>query len=131
MDRRERKPTAGSEPPCHARNDPFVKGYVLGEHADRIDQVEPSGPELVAEQIAFDERDGSRGHAIGVVGTSRLSQHRRRSVEAHKLADAGQRPEISARAAAEVEHGDRLTKPPTDTFQPVAQLNARFAAIEL
>ena len=56
MHGREREAAVRFQPSRHVRDDRGVERHVLGEHADRVDEIEPRRRELVAEEVAFDER---------------------------------------------------------------------------
>ncbi len=93
-----------------------IERHVLGEHADRIDQIEAAPPRTRASpDRPATSRDRRAADAIGVDRMARFVEHRRRRVEARSSARRWRSaPEIAAGAAAEIEHVDRMVEATAD-----------------
>ena len=83
MDGRERKAAAGPQPAGHVGDDAGVERRVLGEHADRVHEIERGRAELVRAS-GRPARASIVAAAIrcGVDRVTGLVEHRRRGVEA-------------------------------------------------
>ena len=94
---------------------------MLGQHTNRVHEIEFIGLEFMCQEIAFDERQplwdqrDSAGRAAGSI------EHGRGDVDPDEAPHVTEGMEISARAASEIERVDRSFETVAHRLKPVAQ----------
>ena len=91
---------------------------MLGQYADRVDEIERLIRKAVRGNIALDQRDVAHADPVRANRVARLNQHCGRCVETHQRARLAHAPEITAGAAPEVEHVDRIREAAAHLLQP-------------
>ncbi len=81
MHGRKDEPPAGPEPARHLRQERRLQRGVLGEHANRVDEIETGGAEILTEQVTVHERNVRDRDLVLVHRMPRPLEHRGRRIE--------------------------------------------------
>src|SRR5919201_605247 len=103
---------------------------MLGEHANRVNEVELALAELVDEKISFDERHQVRRQRDAANRTPRALEHRMRDVDADEAPHVRERVKITAGAAAEIEDVNRSAEAIAHAAEPRVEPRRRRSSVE-